>query len=268
MTRCVLIGHAAVRQRFLAVFVLALGFSGSPAARADDLSALYSATWAGLPAAHIRLALHDGADGYRDEVAIGSEGLPHLVTRFRGTAIAEGKETAGQSPAPARYDANYDLRKRRDRMLRMAFLPRAGAVVAERGTGDTSRKPELAEQFRRNVVDPLSVITLIRAAVRRGETAFTIPVYDGARRFDAIVRVLPRDPGEPGIHLDLSLHAIAGFKGESSDDGDPDDAPRPVSLTLSDDTRLVPIEMSVPLYYLPLTVTLERVCAAGAACTW
>jgi uncharacterized protein DUF3108 len=243
-------------------------FAASHAVRADDVSALYSATWAGLPAAHVRLALHDGADGYRDEIAIGSEGLPHLVTHFRGTAVAQGRLDGGPLPSPVHFDANYDLRKRKDRLLRMDFVVRDGAVIAERGSGDTSRKPELKEQFRRNVIDPLSVVSAIRAAVRRGETQFTIPVYDGTRRFNAEVRVLPRDPKDPGIHLALMLRAIAGFKGESSDDGDPDDAPRPVSLTLSDDGKLTPLSMTVKIWLLPLTAALERVCAPSDPCRW
>jgi len=237
-------------------------------AHAADSAALYALTWAGLPAGHVRLTLHDGTDGYRDEIAIGSEGLPSLVTHFRGTAVSNGKLTAGGLPSPTRFDANYDLRKRKDRKLRMNFVPRDGAVIAERGPEDTSRKPPLKEQFRRNVIDPLSAITAIRDAVRRGETAFTIPVYDGARRFNTEGRVLPRDPHDPGIRLALLLRAIAGFKGESSDEGDPDDAPRPVSLTLSDDGRLLPLSMSVRIWFLSLDATLERICAAGVPCAW
>lgn len=239
---------------------------GAAAAHADDISALYRATWAGLPAAHIRLTLHDGADGYRDEIAIASEGLPHLVTHFRGTAVAQGRLDGSQQPLPARFNADYDLRKRKNRRLRMNFVSRDGAVFAERGPDDTSRKPPLKEQFRRDVIDPLSVITAIRAAVRRGETAFTIPVFDGARRFNAEAHVLPRDPANPGIRLALLLRAIAGFKGDSSDEGDPDDAPRPVALTLSDDGRLLPLAMSVKIWLLPLDAVLERVCAAADPC--
>jgi hypothetical protein len=258
--------HRATARLLLGV-AIGLLLAASPAARADDVSALYQASWAGLPAAHISLSLREAPGAYRNEIAIGSEGLPHLVTKFRGTAVAEGKEV-GQTTIPARYDATYDLRKRKDRQLRMIFASSAGAVIAERGPGDTSRKPELAEQFRRNVVDPLSVITAIRTTIRRGETAFTIPVYDGARRFDVVVRVLPRDPKDPGVHLAMSLHPIAGFKGETSDDGDPDNAPRPVSLTLSDDARLMPLKMSVPIFFLPLDVTFERLCPADVNCAW
>lgn len=221
-----------------------------------------------MPAAHIRLTLHNAPGGYRSEVAVSSEGLPHAVTRFRGAAIAEGRLGTGNAPAPWRFDANYDLRKRKDRLLRMAFVARDGAVVAERGPGDTSRKKVLAEEFRRNVVDPLSALAAIQAGVRRGESSFSVPVYDGARRFDTLVRMLPRDPKQPGIRLALTLKAIAGFKGETSDDGDPDDAPRPVSLILSDDSRLMPLSLSVPIWFLPLDVTLTRVCAASDPCKW
>jgi len=246
---------------------LCLGPAVAPAVAGDDFVALYQADWAGLPAARIRLTLHDGPDGYRDEIAIGSEGLAHLLSRFRGTAVAAGR-LAGQGPEPVRFDADYDLRKRRDRKLRMTFIARSGGTVAERGPADTSRKKELAEEFRRNVIDPLSAFAAIKAAVRRGETSFAVPVYDGARRFDTIVRVLPRDLADPGIHLAMTLRPIAGFKGGTSEDGDPDDAPRPVSLTLSDDARLAPLELSVPIWYLPLDVTLLRMCEAGTACDW
>ncbi len=256
-----------MHTRSVAAIALGLTFAAGQA-RADDVSALYRATWAGLSAAEIRLTLHDRPGGYHDEIAIGSEGLSWLVTRFRGTAASDGKLVAGGAPTPARYDSNYDLRLRNDRALRMNFISRDGVPIAQRGAGDTSRKPELKEQFRRNVLDPLSVVTAIRAAVRRGDTAFTIPVYDGARRFDAEIRVLPRDPKDPGVHLALLLKAIAGFKGETSDDGDPDDAPRPVLLTLSDDGRLVPLAMSVNIWFLPLEVTLQRYCASDASCSW
>ena len=219
-----------------------------------------------MPAAKIRLTLHDGGGSYRDEIAIGTQGLSWLVTHFRGTAMSDGRLLPDGAPAPLRYDSNYALHHRKDQKLRMSFVAHGGVTFAERAAGDTSRKAELAERFRRGVLDPLSVMTAIQAAVRRGETAFTIPVYDGARRFNAEVRVLPRDPRDPGIHLALMLRAVAGFKGESSDDGDPDDAPRPVALTLSDDGRLTPLAMTVKLWFLPLTATLERVCEPGGPC--
>ena len=65
----------------------------------------------------------------------------------------------------------------------------------------------------------------------------------------------------------MNLRPIAGFKGELSDDGDPDDATRPVALTLTDDTRLPPLSMSVQVFYLPLVVRLDRVCPGAKNCS-
>lgn len=243
--------------------------AGIHSAAADEVSALYQAYWAGLPAGEIRLTLSDDAASYRDQIDIRAEGLPRLVTRFRGTAVSEGRLAAWPLPEPLRYEAAYDLRKRRDRRLSMEFAARSGTVVAERGAGDTSRKPPLPEQFRRNVLDPLSALTAIRRELRRGNRgSFSLPVYDGARRFDVIGRVLPKRAGQQVLGLELTLAPIAGFKGETSDDGDPDNAPRPVELTISDDHRLMPLSLQVSLYYVPLIIQLTRWCDVAAPCKW
>ncbi|HKS89428.1 MAG TPA: DUF3108 domain-containing protein [Stellaceae bacterium] len=247
-------------MRALPIGLVVLSVLLAHGAAAGEVAALYRAYWAGLPAGEISLALHDDGAGYRDEITISTEGLPRFVTRFRGSASSEGR-VAAPLPAPSYYEATYDLRKRRDRRLSMRFTRDGAAAVAERGPGDTSRKPPLALRYRTGVLDPLSALTAIRSELRRGNRgSFTVPVYDGSRRFDVRVRVLPQQPGERSLRLELTLAPIAGFKGETSDDGDPDDAPRPVTLTISDDRRLMPLMMRVSLYYLPLVVELSRWC--------
>jgi hypothetical protein len=260
----------ARRSLFGAALVAALVVVGGSGAHSGEAAALYQAYWAGLSAGEIRLKLRDDPAGYRDEITVRSQGLPWLLTHFRATAVSEGRLSAGRPPAPARYDALYDLRKGGDRRLSMRFADRDGAALAERGSDDSSKKPLLAEAFRKNVLDPLSTVTAIRQELRRGNRgAFTVPVYDGARRFDVRVRVLPKKAStEPALHLELTLAPIAGFKGESSDDGDPDNAPRPVELTISDDARLMPLTMSVAVAHLPLVVELARSCDSGVACGW
>lgn len=252
-----------MRRSALSGFLLLLA---APAVHAEDAAACYDASWAGVPAAELRLAVHDGPDGYRNDIAIRTLGLARWATRFHGDATGTGRLVAEHLPAPQAFDAHYDLRKRKHRILSLRFIAEDGATVAERQPADTSRKPQLAEKFRRNVLDPLAILAAIRQRLKEHPDAgFTLPAYDGARRFDVVTRAPPRR--EDGvIRLALTLHAIAGFKGESSDDGDPDDAPRPVDLTFSDDRRLMPLTMSVPLWYLPLTVTLTEWLKAGETC--
>ena len=236
---------------------------------AADIVAVYAAYWAGLPAASIRLRLRDGGPGYRDEIEIETGGLPRLFTRFRATAQAEGHLGADRSAQPLRYLAVYDLRKRHDRRVSMRFVNRSGTAIAERGPDDTSRKPPLPEPLRKNAVDPLSALERIRAALRtskRGDS-FTIAVYDGARRFDIVGHILPKENGAEGtLKAELVLRPIAGFKGETSEDGDPDDAPRRVQLTVTDDARMVPLSVTVPIFFMPLVVQFQRLCAAPDPC--
>jgi|SRR5215471_8942254 len=256
------------RRLIGAVAGLLLAFSG--AALSAETAGLYHAYWAGLPAGDIKLVLREDATSYRDEIAIRSEGLARLFTKFRGTATAEGRLSADRLPEPGQYAAHYDLRKSRDKRQTMRFIARAGAAFAERGADDTSQRPQLAEQFRKNVLDPLSALTAIRQELRRGNrSSFTVPVYDGARRFDVIAKVLPmKGSNDPKLHLKLLLSPIAGFKGETSEDGDPESAPRPVDVAISDDARLLPLSMQVSVAYLPLVVELAKSCDGGASCNW
>jgi Protein of unknown function (DUF3108) len=255
----------------VASIVLTMASANSPA-RADEVVATYSVYWAGLPAAQIRLRVSDAATSYNDEIEILTGGLPRVITHFRGKALAVGRFVPGKPADPLHYDALYDLRKRHNSRIGMHFIARDGGTIAERTADDTSRKPALAERFRRDIVDPLTAFERIRAAIiARGaeaSTTFTVPVYDGARRFDVLGRILPRDQQSPGVlKVTLSLRPIAGFKGESSDDSDPDDAPRPVALSLTDDSRLLPVSMTVRVFYLPLVVRLDQVCPGSARCS-
>jgi hypothetical protein len=258
------------RRGGVLVIALAVVTTGSRRPAAEELVAIYSAFWAGFPAAQIRLKLGDSGPGYRDEIEIATQGLPHLFTHFRAIASAEGHRGADRSAEPSHYLAVYDLRKRHDRRVSMQFVNRAGATIAERGPDDTSRKPPLAEPFRRNAVDPLSALEWLRVALRAAARggSFSIPVYDGARRFDIVGHILPkREPSGGILYAELTLRPIAGFKGETSEDGDPDDAPRKVELAVTDDDRMVPLSISVPVFFMPLVVQFQRLCAASDPCS-
>jgi Protein of unknown function (DUF3108) len=246
-----------------------LSFAAS--ARADDIVAVYAAYWAGIPAGEIHIRLHNGAAAYHDEIEIRTTGLPALITRLRGTGIAEGRLAADRPAEPSRYDAIYDLWKRRNSHISMRFVPRAGAVIAERGPDDTSRKPPLPEKFRSNAVDPVTAFERVRDALRAprrsADGSFAVPVYDGARRFDILGHILPKkDASEGTLRVELTLRAIAGFKGESSEDGDPDDAPRKVDLLVADDSRMMPLSLTVPVFFMPLVVQFMHYCGSAQIC--
>ena len=260
--------QAWARRGSAAVLLLVAVIAGQ--ALAEEIVANYSAFWAGLPAANIRLTLRDGIVGYNDEIEITTLGLPHLLSRFRATASAEGRLGTDRAAEPSRYLAAYDLRKRHDSRISILFVHRSGGTVAERGPDDTSRKPPLAEAFRKNSVDPLSALERIREGLRTAGPGrrFTIPVYDGARRFDIVGEILPRKSSADGtLRAELTLRPIAGFRGETSEDGDPDTAPRKVELTVTDDARLLPLSITVPVFFMPLVIRSEELCPTARSCS-
>jgi hypothetical protein len=233
----------------------------------------YTASWAGLPAAQIDLALGPAGSHYRPEIDIRSQGLPRWVTNFSGDATSEGDLAADGAALPSRYDALYTLHRNRGKRVALRVVDQAAGRLTQRAPEDTSKKPPLDDSYRRNVLDPLSALAAIRhyLATHSHEpgTGFTLPVFDGARRFDVVARIVPpnRDPkSAPVVQLLLSLRPIAGFKGETSEDGDPDTAPRDVDLRLSDDGRLLPLYLRVHIAYLPLVVRFDRPCPAIGAC--
>ena len=93
-------------RRFLGAIAGAALFAVGSTALASETAALYQAYWAGLPAGDIKLVLQDDPGGYRDEIAIRSEGLAWLFTKFRGAAIAEGRFADGP-PAPRRLGQQW-----------------------------------------------------------------------------------------------------------------------------------------------------------------
>jgi hypothetical protein len=256
------------RATSFCLFLLLIGWGGTPAF-ADSLTGFYVVRWAGLPAAGIWMSLDDTQPVYRVQIGMESQGLPRWITHFRAEVSGDG--AVGQQAAePTHYEARYDLHKRKDSHIILRYGPDETGRIAERAEGDTSRKPQLAAIYRHNVVDPLAALVSIRQALRAGShqpgQQFLVPVYDGARRFDVTATVTAQNPPDGLIHVHLTLHPIAGFKGETSEDGDPDSAPRPVDVTFKDDASLRPVSLSAPLAFFTMSVTLDHVCAEYQDC--
>ena len=255
-------------MRAFAPFLLAALAAGS-SANAAESAASYHASWAGLPAADIRLGFREDGTSVETEILIASKGIPRWITKFRADAEGDARIAPGGAAVPSRYRALYDLRKRLGSRIDLRYVEHDGASIAERDADDTTRKPPLAEQFRRNVVDPLSALMVIRRALEAhpGEKReFVVPVFDGARRFDVVTDVVEWNAEDRLVRVKLNLRPIAGFKGESSDDQDPDDAPRPVDVAFAEDASLLPVSLRVSIAYLPLVVRLDHRCASFAAC--
>jgi len=253
---------------------LALGLASALPAAAEPITLRYTATWAGLPAAEIHLRLDEGKAEFRSQIDIRTEWAPRWFTRFRARGVSEGAVAADGLAAPRRYDAYYDLRSRKDKRISMHFLPDGASSVAERGAEDSSEKPQIAIADRTGVVDPLTALSRMREAIQTGLAQrghFTIPVYDGKRRFDVEQRGLTSETAEIGgvsqrvLHLQLVLLPVAGFK-DNDPEGTPDSGPRAMDVLFSDDASVVPLRMEVRIGWFTMAVSFAQRCASTAPC--
>jgi hypothetical protein len=242
-----------MRHRLAALLLLL----AAPAA-AGSIEARYVATWAGLPAGEVAMRIEDDGTLYRGRLDMRTEGLPRWFTRFQGVATTEGRFAPDGRALPAQYDAIYDLRKRKNKRNSLRFVARDGALLAERGPEDTSKKPPIGPEFRRGVVDPLTALIAVRHRLLHGKLGpdgrFVVPVFDGSRRFDAQGAATRRDGR---VHVSLMLIPIAGFDEEKPDeDEDPENRPREVEVEFTDDARLLPLRLEVSIAWLPAVVRL------------
>lgn len=259
-------------RRAAAIFAFIVAAVPIWPAPAAPIALQYRATWAGLPAADIVLRLEDEAASYRTRLDLRTVGVPRWLTRFAARAVSEGTWSAEGAAVPRRYEAVYDLRKRKDKCASLRFREQDGVLVAERGPEDTSSKPSPPEAIRRGAVDPLTALVAVRRRLASGTLGrsggFAIPVFDGARRFDVEGAISPAHrPGDRLLQVRLVLRPIAGFDDRTSDQDEAvDERPREVEIAFTDDARLLPVRLSIPIGGFAALVSVERECTAERPC--
>jgi Protein of unknown function (DUF3108) len=250
------------------------GLAATSPGAAEPQTLRYVATWAGLPAGEVHLQLAEGASAFRAQIDISTVGIPRWLTRFRARGISEGALPADGLATPTRYDAAYDLRSRKGKRISMRFVGNGRDSIVQRGPEDSAEKYLLPTALLTDVVDPLAALARMRDALRTGLAGrghFSIPVFDGKRRFDVEEHAVTRETREigdqklPVLHLSLLLHPIAGFRG---DDGEPNPDPKPRGLDVlfSDDGSFTPLRLEVTVAWLSMVVELAQRCGSAAPC--
>ena len=192
-----------MRRRPSFVLLAAL-LAGSPAAAAS-LSADYGIWLAGLPIGRADVASTFDGERYTLSFQTRLTGLAGALTGGKGAANAAGTVASGRV-LPSSF-AMVSRNASESRTVRMGL--QGGNVAAVEIAPPLDPKPDrvpVADGHKRGVVDPVSA--LIMPANGRGDLMDpgncdrTIPVFDGASRFDVVLRYVETKPVEK-----------AGYKG-------------------------------------------------------
>jgi Protein of unknown function (DUF3108) len=184
----------------LAVCVLAAAPSRATALKVD-----YRISLAGLPVGSADLAGRFEGSRYNMQVQARLMGLAGLFTGGgKGAATAAGAVASAQ-PVPASYTVTSRSWSEQ-RSVRMGLS--AGNVVAVDITPPLEERPDrvpVKESHRHGVVDPVSALVMPMlgrgSLVDPAQCNRTIPVFDGAARFDVVLTFAEtRTVDKPGYH--------------------------------------------------------------------
>jgi hypothetical protein len=234
-----------------------LAFCGaSSASAAQTLKVDYGISLAGLPMGTADLATTFEGSKYSMQMAAKLTGLAGLLTGGKGAASAAGA-VSGARPVPSTF-AVTSRSSKDQRVVRMGL--NGGNVAALEVTPPIDSKPDrvpLEDTHKRGVVDPVSALIMPASSggdpLDRSNCERTIPVFDGAARFDVVLsysetRTVEK-PGYRGPVLvcDARYVPIAGHRSlRPSTKFMQDNRDMQVWLAPVDGTRfLIPLRISV-----------------------
>ncbi len=170
---------------------LAAGLFTAGAASAATVKADYGIWLSGLPLGNADLATTIDGSRYKMQLQVRLTGLAGLLTGGKGAATSTGS-VGGGHPVPSSF-AITSRSSESQRTVRMGLS--GGSVAALAIDPPLDERPDrvpVREAHKRGVVDPVSGL-LMPVTARGGPTDpancnRTIPVFDGAARFDIVLR--------------------------------------------------------------------------------
>lgn len=243
------IGRPAV---WLALMVV-LGAAPLGASGGEPLALRYQMSWAGLAIAALHLQHEADDHSYRAALEVETTGLADKLLQYRARSRATGMQNGTEQLIPARFESAYESRSK-DRTILVRFDPDTSDVtelaLTKRGEPDRSKVPAA---LQKGVIDPLSAFFQVRRRIAGGQPGamddFTAAVFDGRRRFELEARLVGRERIEvagrswTALKVALSLTWIAGSNRDDLGGATSDQDTLRLELFLSDDERLIPLQM-------------------------
>ena len=264
---------AGTLRPVMGLLLLALSAAQAAAGADQPLELRYRFSWAGVPISELALRHVINSGVYQTELVIASIGLADQVVHFRGASRANGRYEEQDGFSVSRFrSASSSYRK--SRTILVGFDPHTGDVVelelTKRGEPDRSKVPAA---LQKGVIDPLTALVQLRHRLAMGQLDdYTAAVFDGRRRFDLKAHVVGRDMVEiagrrqPVIELQVGLDLIAGANQDELDDAEAEDDQLRMRLLLSDDERLIPLQLSTMDSLFTATAEIMPECLGPGGC--
>jgi Protein of unknown function (DUF3108) len=266
-----------MRRVFAVLALLALPATMPAAAESGGESAFdlrYGMYWGGFHVADVSLHYAPEPERYESGLSIETVGLADTLLRYRGTATSQGEKTAADGLLPTTYRFDDDSRSAWH-STEITFDPgTASAIRIEASKRGKARGTDVPPDLWVDVLDPLTAFLRLRRELadlpEGAETA--VPVLDGRRRFDMVARIVGREradlDGGPrdALRVEVTIVPLAGFDQEDWDEAGYGDEGIRLQALISDDDRLIPIQVRTLNAPVNVVFNLDQECEPAGAC--
>ncbi len=231
--------------------------------------------WGGMRGADIQFIVDEDGHDWRGRFLVKSAGPIKWFTRL--AADASGQGLLEPLAALPRSYVQHVVSNKSERTVELGFSgdPPVGRRISDREirvdpnreARDPEAVPDLSESQRRGTMDPIAALLTLGRRAAAGENHFTLPVYDGRRRFDLVVDSAGHHThglmGTRRTTLDVVavVHPIAGFK--------------PFHQRWWNNARFdvyldpatgLPLQISSSSFLATVVLTTKAICASQGAC--
>lgn len=251
---------------------LALLLGAAPAFSAEvkpaiEFKGLYQCGVGGMQIAKFGIEVDETATSYDVTSDILSTGMLKLFVKHSSHST-----TSKQGDAVA-YETHYQTNKKPKYVsLKYEHSIITGENVLPPDNRD--KRPAVSTELKKNTVDPLSLIVQMRLqlidALKNKKPGYTINVYDGRRLTQVDFTVVGErdlkigDDTRKTIVVTVKRKAIAGFSESEIKSQDPHEPL--LTIYFSNDERLWPLKLEVPMMLGSLSATLVKECRTGESC--
>ncbi len=171
----------------------------------------YKVRWAGFNVADMVAEVRTDKQGKTYvESAIRTYGLAKVVSGYGSDNNARFR-IHDTKVMPEFFETHFTFRNRK-RDIEINY-DKAGAFKSETNIPPENRgkRPAVPAKLKAKALDPISAIIYAHLQLKAGKKNLVIPVYDGRRRFNAVVKIAGKENGL--IKLNYTEEMVAGFTG-------------------------------------------------------
>ncbi len=228
------------------------------------------AYWNDVPIGVMVIEIAETSDDYKVRAEIDSLGLAKAISRFYSRTSTKGDIRAGKY-IQNEYRTAFNLRKRLKNLL--ITYSKDGKVKSDIMTppDNPKKRPPVNLEMKHNTLEPLTAILYARKYIKEGKEKFSLPLYDGRRRFDlnftskGIKNLSIAGNTANFISYEMIRDEIAGFTENEKARAITEDPV--VRIYIANDNQFIPYYVEGTAIAGRAHAILQRTCATFSECS-